>query len=42
MSFKAAAIQMRSGVDPAKNAADMERLVRAAAAEAPFMCRPRK
>lgn len=33
MSFKAAAIQMRSGVDPARNAADMERLVRAAAAE---------
>ncbi|MGV2019436.1 carbon-nitrogen hydrolase family protein [Agrobacterium sp. 22-223-1] len=33
MSFKAAAIQMRSGVDPARNATDMERLVRAAAAE---------
>lgn len=33
MSFKAAAIQMRSGVDPVRNAADMERLVRAAAAE---------
>ena len=33
MGFKAAAIQMRSGVDPARNAADMERLVRAAAAE---------
>ncbi len=33
MTFKAAAIQMRSGVDPVKNAADMERLVRAAAAE---------
>ena len=33
MSFKAAAIQMRSGVDPVRNAADMERLVRAAVAE---------
>ncbi len=32
MIFKAAAIQMRSGTDPAKNAADMERLVRTAAA----------
>jgi predicted amidohydrolase len=32
MSFKAAAIQMRSGVDTARNAADMDRLVRAAAA----------
>src|SRR6478609_2296894 len=28
MSFKAAAIQMRSGVDPVRNAADMERLAR--------------
>ncbi len=33
MSFKAAAIQMCSGVDPRNNAADMERLVRQAAAE---------
>lgn len=32
MIFKAVAIQMRSGTDPAKNAADMERLVRTAAA----------
>ena len=31
MSFKAAAIQMCSGVDPVKNAADMARLVRDAA-----------
>ncbi|MDP9840454.1 putative amidohydrolase [Neorhizobium huautlense] len=33
MAFKAAAIQMCSGVDPVKNAADMARLVREAAAE---------
>jgi predicted amidohydrolase len=33
MSFKAAAIQMCSGVDPKKNAADMDRLVRQAASE---------
>ena len=33
MSFKAAAIQMCSGVDPRKNAADMDRLVRQAASE---------
>jgi predicted amidohydrolase len=33
MTFKAAAIQMCSGVDPVKNAASMERLVRQAAAE---------
>ncbi|MDG3580361.1 carbon-nitrogen hydrolase family protein [Rhizobium sp. YJ-22] len=33
MSFKAAAIQMCSGVDPERNAADMARLVREAAAE---------
>lgn len=32
MIFKAAAIQMRSGVDTVKNAADMERTVRVAAA----------
>ncbi|CDZ71180.1 Nitrilase/cyanide hydratase and apolipoprotein N-acyltransferase [Neorhizobium galegae bv. orientalis] len=32
MAFKAAAIQMCSGVDPEKNAADMARLVREAAA----------
>ncbi len=32
MSFKAAAIQMCSGVDPERNAADMARLVREAAA----------
>src|ERR1700761_4860575 len=31
MTFKAAAIQMCSGVDPQKNAADMARLVREAA-----------
>lgn len=30
--FKAAAVQMRSGKDPARNASDMERLVRQAAA----------
>jgi len=30
-SFKAAAVQMRSGTSPARNAADMERLVREAA-----------
>lgn len=29
--FKAAAVQMRSGQDPERNAADMERLVREAA-----------
>jgi deaminated glutathione amidase len=33
MTFKAAAIQMCSGVDPEKNAADMARLVRDAAAQ---------
>jgi predicted amidohydrolase len=33
MSFKAAAIQMCSGVDPVKNAADMARLVRDAAGQ---------
>jgi predicted amidohydrolase len=33
MAFKAAAIQMCSGVDPEKNAADMARLVREAAAQ---------
>jgi predicted amidohydrolase len=33
MSFKVAAVQMCSGVDPAKNAADMDRLVREAAAQ---------
>ena len=33
MTFKAAAIQMCSGVDPVKNAADMVRLVREAAAQ---------
>lgn len=33
MTFKVAAIQMRSGVDPVRNAADMERLVRDAAAQ---------
>ncbi|MFB2566798.1 carbon-nitrogen hydrolase family protein [Rhizobium sp. IMFF44] len=33
MSFKAAAIQMCSGVDPVKNAADMARLVRDAASK---------
>jgi predicted amidohydrolase len=33
MSFKAAAIQMCSGIDPQKNAADMARLVRDAAAQ---------
>lgn len=33
MTFKAAAIQMCSGVDPQKNADDMERLVREAAAQ---------
>lgn len=33
MAFKAAAIQMCSGVDPQKNAADMVRLVREAAAQ---------
>jgi len=33
MAFKAAAIQMCSGVDPVKNAADMARLVREAAAK---------
>lgn len=33
MAFKAAAIQMCSGVDPVKNAADMARLVREAAAQ---------
>jgi len=33
MAFKVAAIQMCSGVDPEKNAADMARLVREAAAE---------
>ncbi|MDE1991592.1 MAG: carbon-nitrogen hydrolase family protein [Rhizobiaceae bacterium] len=33
MTFKAAAIQMCSGVDPVKNAADMARLVREAAAQ---------
>ncbi len=33
MSFKAAAVQMCSGVDPAKNAAAMARLVREAAAQ---------
>lgn len=33
MAFKAAAIQMSSGVDPVKNAADMARLVRDAAAQ---------
>ena len=33
MSFKAAAIQMCSGVDPVKNAADMARLVRDAASQ---------
>ena len=33
MAFKAAAIQMCSGVDPEKNAADMARLVREAAAK---------
>lgn len=33
MTFKAAAIQMCSGVDPEKNAADMARLVREAAAK---------
>ncbi len=33
MTFKAAAIQMCSGVDPEKNAADMERLVREAASQ---------
>jgi predicted amidohydrolase len=33
MTFKAAAIQMCSGVDPVKNAASMERLVRHASAE---------
>ncbi|MDS7595281.1 carbon-nitrogen hydrolase family protein [Agrobacterium tumefaciens] len=33
MTFKVAAIQMRSGVDPIRNAADMERLVRDAAAQ---------
>lgn len=33
MRFKAAAIQMCSGVDPEKNAADMERLVREAASQ---------
>ena len=33
MAFKAAAIQMCSGVDPEKNAADMARLVRDAAAQ---------
>jgi predicted amidohydrolase len=31
--FKAAAIQMRSGVDPRRNAADLEKLVREAAAQ---------
>ncbi len=30
-SFKAAAVQMRSGKDPERNAADMEKLVREAA-----------
>jgi predicted amidohydrolase len=33
MTFKAAAIQMCSGVDPQRNADDMERLVRGAAAQ---------
>ena len=33
MAFKAAAIQMCSGVDPQKNAADMVRLVREAASQ---------
>ncbi len=33
MTFKVAAIQMRSGVDPVKNAADMERLIRDAASQ---------
>src|SRR3954451_16120286 len=33
MSFKAAAVQMCSGVDPVKNAAAMARLVREAAAQ---------
>ncbi|CDZ52386.1 carbon-nitrogen hydrolase family protein [Neorhizobium galegae] len=33
MAFKAAAIQMCSGIDPEKNAADMARLVREAAAQ---------
>ena len=33
MRFKAAAIQMCSGIDPERNAADMARLVRAAAAQ---------
>src|ERR1700712_5831471 len=33
MTFKAAAIQMCSGVDPEKNAADMVRLVREAAGQ---------
>ncbi len=33
MTFKAAAIQMCSGIDPEKNAADMARLVREAAGE---------
>lgn len=32
-SFKAAAVQMRSGTSPERNAADMERLVREAAAQ---------
>ena len=31
--FKAAAVQMRSGMDPRRNAADMERMVREAAAQ---------
>ena len=31
--FKAAAVQMRSGVDPAKNAVDFEDLVRDAAGQ---------
>ncbi|MBA3449331.1 MAG: carbon-nitrogen hydrolase family protein, partial [Pseudaminobacter sp.] len=31
--FKAAAVQMRSGVDPKRNAADFERLVREAASQ---------
>src|ERR1700712_2034795 len=33
MSFKAAAIQMCSGIDPEKNVADMARLVREAASK---------
>lgn len=39
MTFKVAAIQMRSGVDPVKNAADMERLIRDAASQGRSMCR---